>query len=190
MDGRSLLVDELTHVTRAVADPAEFGVLYAHYFPRVYNYVRYRVQDCALTDDLTACVFEQALAKLSTYRSDRAPFAAWLFGIARHVVIDHFRKRSRLRWVPIDRLSQQANSDPAPEQVIVDNAVRNRLLAAVAQLKDRERDVIALKFAAGLTNRQIAQLTGLSESNVGIILYRSLRRLREQLHDFLSDDER
>ena len=58
---------------------------------------------------------------------------------------------------------------------------RDRLLAALARLPARERDLIGLKFAAGLTNRRIADLTGLTESNVGVILYRTIRRLRTDL---------
>ena len=190
MDGSPALADELVHVARAIDDPAAFAALYDHYFPRVYNYVRYRVQDPVLSDDLTADVFERTLAHLDTYRPDRAPFGAWLFSIARHVITDHFRAQSRRRWLSFDGLHRQASPDPAPEQIAAANTVRARLLAAVGELPDRERDVLALKFAASLTNRQIAQLTGLSESNVGVILYRSLRRLRDQLQDILSDEER
>ena len=161
----------------------DLATLYDQFFPRVYNYVRYRVQDAALADDLTAQVFERALTRLPTYDAEHAPFAAWLFGIARNTVIDHYRRQARWRWLPLDAIRQRASPDPGPEQVAAENALHTRLLDAVNQLDDRARDLIALKYAAGFTNRQIAHMTGLSESNVGVILHRSLRRLRTLLDD-------
>jgi RNA polymerase sigma-70 factor (ECF subfamily) len=64
---------------------------------------------------------------------------------------------------------------------VADHELQDQLLGAVARLDSRERDLIGLKFAAGLTNRRIAKLTGLSENNVAIILYRAVRRLRAEL---------
>jgi DNA-directed RNA polymerase specialized sigma24 family protein len=72
---------------------------------------------------------------------------------------------------------------------VIRNETRAELLAAVPRLEDRERDLIALKFAAGLTNRRIAEITGLSESNVGVILYRAVRRLRAELNAKEGDHE-
>ena len=78
-------------------------------------------------------------------------------------------------------LRDRASTEPQPEEVAIRDETRAELLAAVARMSDRERDLIALKFAAGLTNRRIAKLTGLNESNVGVILYRAMRRLRAEL---------
>ena len=182
MDGTvAVLVNELALVARAAAEPAAFAAIYDHYFPRVYNYVRYRVRDAETADDITAQVFERALVSIGSYRSERAPFAAWLFGIARNAVNDHLRAQRRRRWLSLEVLRGRPSSEPQPEEVAIHNQTRAEMLAAVACLSDRERDLIALKFAAGLTNRRIAQLTGLSESNVGVILYRVVRRLRAKL---------
>ncbi len=175
------LTNEPAWVARAVAEPAAFATLYDYYFPRIYNYVRYRVIDAPTADDLTAQIFERALADLPSYRQDRAPFGAWLFGIARHVIGDHFR--ARRRWLPFEALRQRASPDPPPEQVTAVNESHERLLNAVAALKDRDRDLIALKFGGDLTNREIARLTGLSESHVGVIVHRALRRLRVVLEE-------
>lgn len=176
-----VLTNESAWVARAVAEPAAFAALYDHYFPRVYNYVRYRVIDAPTADDLTAQIFERALADLASYRLERAPFGAWLFGIARHVIGDHFRAQHRHRWLPFEILRHHPSADPPPEQVAAINELHERLLNAVATLKDRDRDLIALKFGGDLTNREIARLTGLSESHVGVTLYRALRQLRVAL---------
>ncbi|MFQ6101808.1 MAG: sigma-70 family RNA polymerase sigma factor [Anaerolineae bacterium] len=96
MDGTvAVLPNELALVARATAEPAAFAAIYDHYFPRVYNYVRYRVRDAQTADDITAQVFERALTHIGTFNPERAPFAAWLFGIARNAVNDHFRARKQ-----------------------------------------------------------------------------------------------
>lgn len=183
MDGTvAVLPDELALVAQAAAEPAAFAAIYDHYFPRVYNYVRYRVGDAATADDLTAQIFERVLVHIRGYRPERAPFAVWLFAIARNAVSDHLRAQRRQRWLSLEVLRDRASSDPEPEEVATHSETRAELLGAMARLRGRERDLIALKFATGLTNRRIAELTGLSESNVGVILYRAVRRLRAELN--------
>ena len=177
----AVLANETALIARATAEPAAFAAIYDHYFPRVYNYVRYRVGDAAAADDVTARIFERALASIGRYRPLRAPFSAWLFAIARNAVIDHLRARKRRRWLSLDVLRNQASDKPPPEQVAIHTETRAELLAALACLSERDRDLIALKFAAGLTNRRIAEITGLSANNVGVILYRAVRRLRAEL---------
>ncbi len=179
----AVLPNERALVARARVEPAAFTALYNHYFPRVYNYIRYRVRDAESADDLTAQVFERELAKLDSYRPERAPFAPWLFAIARNAVNAYLRASQRRRWLSLDALPDRASGAPQPEQVVLEAEVRRELLAALARLNDRERDLLALKFAAGLTNRQIAELTTLGESNVGVILYRAVQRLRIELDE-------
>ncbi|HLA44714.1 MAG TPA: sigma-70 family RNA polymerase sigma factor [Aggregatilineales bacterium] len=163
-------------VARAVIEPSAFATLYDHYFPRVYNYVRYRVHDAAVTDDLTAQIFEKALAKLNTYDSAKAPFGAWLFAIARHTVANH--RRGQWRWLSLDVLFNASSGAASPEQHIIAQEQQQHLLDAVARLDERERDIIALKFGAELPNTEIADITGLTASNVGVILYRAIKTLR------------
>jgi RNA polymerase sigma-70 factor (ECF subfamily) len=137
--------------------------------------------DAAAADDLTARIFERALANIDQYRPERRPFGVWLFAIARNAVSDHLRAQQRRRWLSLDVLRNQASARPQPEEVIVHDETCAELVEAIARLGDRERDIIALKFAAGLTNRRIARLCGLSASNVGAILYRTIRKLRDEL---------
>ncbi len=103
MDGTvAVLPNELALVARATAEPAAFAAIYDHYFPRVYNYVRYRVSDAETADDLTAQVFERALVNIGRYRPKRGPFAAWLFAIARNAVSDYLRAQRRRRWLSLE----------------------------------------------------------------------------------------
>ena len=185
----AVLPNELALVSRARVEPAAFAAVYDHYFPRVYNYVRYRVGDAATADDLTARVFARVLAKIKRYSPEQAPFAAWLFAIARNAVNDHLRAQKRRRWLSLDVISDRFSVEPKPEEILVRKEGHAALLAAVARLSDRQRNLIGLKFGAGLTNRRIAELTGLSESNVGVILYRTMRRLRAELSAEEKDHE-
>jgi RNA polymerase sigma-70 factor, ECF subfamily len=177
------LSQERMLVREAKADPDAFATLYEHYLKRVYNYMRYRLDDAQTADDLTAQVFHRALATLSGYDAQRAPFGAWLFGIARHVVNDHFRRQKRHRWLSLDILRRHPSLEPQPEEAVAQNEKYAAVLKAMACLNERERDIIALKFAAGLNNREIAVQTGLSASNVGVILYRALQQLRAVLSE-------
>ncbi len=175
------LPDEPTLVAQAKIEPAAFAAIYDHYFSRVYNYVRYRLNDADSADDVTAQIFERALANIGHYQPERVPFAAWLFAVARNAVSDHLRAARRRRWLSLDVLYNQPDGKPQPEQAAIQDEARLLLLAAATCLSDRERDLIALKFAAGLTNRHMAELSGLSESNVGVSLFRAMRKLRAEL---------
>lgn len=185
------LVGQLPHeealAARAQVDRAAFALVYDHFYQRVYNYVRYRVRHREAAEDVTAQVFERTLRHLSEYRPDRAPFAAWLFSIARHAVIDHLRGQERHPELPLESVENQPGDHLSPGEQVEEAQIRARILALVARLAEREREIIALKFGAGLTNRQIAELIGLTESNVGVILYRTIRVLRRALGQ---EDER
>ncbi len=185
----AVLLNEQELVARATSKPAAFTAIYNHYFPRVYNYARYRVRDASAADEITAQVFEKALVKIESYQPERAPFAAWLFGIARNTVNQYLRFQRRHRWISLDLLFSRHSGDSSPEDTLILSESHTELMAAVAGLSDRERDIIALKFAAGLTNRRIATLTSLGESNVSVILYRSIRRLRNELSSREVDHE-
>jgi RNA polymerase sigma-70 factor (ECF subfamily) len=174
---------ELAWVAAAKVDPAAFAAIYDHYFDPVYTYVRYRLPDPTQADDVTAQIFERVLAALARYEPEQAAFAVWLFTIARNTVTDHLRTLRRRRWLSFDQLHEHACDRAQPEETVIRREEQQRLLAALAQLPDRERDLLALKFAGQLTNRRIAALTGLTESNVGVILFRALRRLRTELQN-------
>jgi RNA polymerase sigma-70 factor (ECF subfamily) len=144
---------------------------------RVYNYFRYRVGDGPEAEDLTAATFEKAWRHRRRYRRDVAAFSTWLLAIARNVARDHFRREKRQEVRQMERARPETSSvEEISERK--DNVVRLRAL--LVRLPDRERDLVALKYGAGMTNRGIAEVSGLSETNVGTILHRVVTRLREE----------
>jgi len=180
-DAEHVTLDDSLMAERAARDAQAFLSLYERYFSRVYTYFRYRYADLQTCDDLTAKTFEQALAHIAEYRPERGPFAAWLFGIARNNANGHYRQAQRLRPLPWERWLSFAGSDPPPEEVAIESDRRQLLMKSIQELAPRQRELLGLKFAAGLTNREIAGITGLSEQNVGVILYRSIQKLRRQI---------
>jgi len=162
--------------TAAVSD-ADWEALYARELPRIYNFFRYRVGDGAIAEDLTSTTFEKAWRGRERYRRDLAKFSTWLYAIARNVATDHYR-RSRVE-VSID----EALDTPAgatPEDEAVQRSDFSRLSVLLAELPPRDREVLALKYGAEKSNREIASLTGLSESNVGTIVHRAVAALRSK----------
>jgi len=155
-----------------------FNEVYDRYFEKVYNYVRYHVRLPAEADDVTGKVFESALRGYGAYDSAKGPVQAWLFTIARNAVIDWARARDHRNEVPLEDAAGREGGEPRAETVLERKEEAGRLLEAVAALDDRARDIIALKFSSGMTNRDIAQLTGLGESNVGIMVYRAVKKMQ------------
>src|SRR5690242_8153461 len=146
-----VLANELALVARAPVEPAAFAAIYDHYFPRIHAYVSYRVREAATADDLTATIFARALAKISSYRPDGAPFAVWLFAIARNAVSDHLRREARHRWLSLDVVHDWVSGERTPDEVVIAGEAREALRAAMQRLSERERDLLALKFGAQLT---------------------------------------
>ncbi len=169
-------------VGRAITDNDAFAQLYERHFATIYAYIRYRVDDRASADDLVATVFTQALDRLDSFTPERGIFGVWLIGIARNQLRDHRRRRARWRWIPLDWISDRASRGPSPDAGIELAQRHEAVLSAVERLTERERDIIGLKFGAGRTNREIAEITGLSESNVGVIIHRALGHLRRGLN--------
>jgi RNA polymerase sigma-70 factor (ECF subfamily) len=172
------LVEPLTLM--AGSQTEGFADLYARTFPRVYAYVASLLRDRAAAEDVTAQAFERAYRKRRSYRAGRGTMEAWLFGIARNAALDELRRRKRragLEGDPED-LARPASDDQA------ELALRREIVrAALGSLDGRERDLIALKFAGGLSNSEIGRILGMSESAVGTRLHRTITKLREACHE-------
>src|SRR5581483_12481947 len=155
----------------------DWDAVYKQELPRIYNYFRYRLGDNARAEDLTSATFEKAWRARERYRRDLSAFSTWLFTIARNVATDHLRQH-RVD-VSFDALHDHPAPD-TPDAIYARQAELAQLGALLAQLPDRDRELIALKYGAQLNNREIAKLVNLSESNVGTTLYRIVTKLRKQ----------
>jgi RNA polymerase sigma factor (sigma-70 family) len=170
--------------TLAVALPArsaraslDFEALYRSTRDDLYAYVAGLLRDPAAAEDVTALAFERAYRKRRSYNRGRGEPRAWLFGIARNAALDELRRRRRTAQLaadPEDAAAQAAAEDGA-ELAVRRGAVR----AALAALEPREREVVALKFFAGLSNGELGRVLGVSESNAGTIVHRTVQKLRK-----------
>ena len=173
--------DQPSLAVKAGYDAEAFAALYDRYYRRVYTYIRYRCDDDKTVEDLTARVFEKLLVSIASYCPDQAPFEAWLFGIVRHVVGDHLRWQQLNTWLPWEALLNRPAPETLPEDLAAQQDLETRLASLLPRLKTQERDLIGLKYAGGLTNRQIAALVGLTEQNVAVILFRAIEKLRRSM---------
>ena len=154
-----------------------FEALYRSSRNDVYAYVMTILRDQAAAEDVTAVAFERAFRRRRTFDRRRGEERAWLFGIARNAALDelrHRRRRAQLVVDPEDASTGSAVSQDEPDVALRRTAVR----AAMAQLAGREREIVGLKFHAGLSNAEIARVLGVSESNAGTLLYRTMEKLR------------
>ncbi len=157
-----------------------FADLYRQQFGRVYAFLRYRLGDAQLAEDLAAETFARAWAGLrDPGRADSA--IAWLFTTARRLVADHYRTR-RLA-LSIEQAPPARPATDTPEARLLADERLALALRHLASLGEREREIVGLRFAAGLRNRQIAQVLGMREGNVAKIIHRALARVRERLQE-------
>jgi RNA polymerase sigma-70 factor (ECF subfamily) len=162
---------------RTATAEIDWDDVYRAELPRVLNYFRYRVGRTETAEDLTSTTFEKAWSARSRYRRTRASVGTWLLTIAHNVAIDYYR--ARRTDVSLEDVAEPP-SPPAMDEEIQRARDRRRLADLIAGLPDRERELLALKYGAEETNRAIARLTGLSESNVGTILSRTVATLRSR----------
>jgi RNA polymerase sigma-70 factor (ECF subfamily) len=155
-------------------EAVDWDAVYRDELPRVFNYFRYRGFERATAEDLSSATFEKAWRARERYRKDRAAVSTWLLAIARNVAIDHLRRPRREVPIEEDALRDEAT----PETAALRAGEVRRLRALLGTLPERERELVALKYGAGATNRAIARITGLGESNVGTILHRTIGGLR------------
>ncbi len=176
--------DEADLIRMAQEHPSAFASLYQRYLPRVYNYVRARLESDEDAADLTQQIFLQALDALPAYQPRGAPFAAWLFQIARNAVTDLYRRRKTI--VSWDSLHGMVLALPEQQDMdarLVHQERLARLKTLLARLNPAQRELLALRFAAGLSARQIALVVGKSPAAVKKQLTRLLHTLKEQYRE-------
>jgi RNA polymerase sigma-70 factor (ECF subfamily) len=161
--------DEQRRIEAAKADPSRFADLYDEHFERVYAYVLRRVGDRSDAQDITADVFQNALANLGRFEWRGAPFAAWLYRIAANAIADHFHRKSR----PLPDAPPEASHDDVERRAM--------LFRSVDRLPADQRRVIFMRFGEEKSIREIAQEIGRSEGAVKQLQWRGLQTLRTQM---------
>jgi len=151
------------------ATELDFERLYRSSRDDVYAYAAGLLRDRVAAEDVTAAAFERAYRKRGRFDPSRGNPRAWLFGIARNAALDELRRRGRQATLSVDPVDRAAER----------SELRLLLDQALGQISAGERELVALKFFAGLSNGEIAALVGISASNVGTRLNRTMDKLRE-----------
>jgi RNA polymerase sigma-70 factor, ECF subfamily len=167
-------------MTVPAASPArvalDFEALYRGARDDVFAYVATLLGDRSAAEDVTALAFERAFRKRRSFKPERGSERAWLFGIARNAALDELRRLKR---------SAPLVAEPAAaDDEDIDRALsRAAVRTALAAMPARDRELIALKFHAGLGNAELAEVLGVTATNAGTRLHRALTKLREMLDD-------
>lgn len=156
-------------------DTEAFGAIYDAFLTPVYRYVVFRFPE-DLAEDLVADIFVKAWEKLYTYKARKGiPFAAWLFRIARHALIDAYRVTRGFEEVPEDLPDENRENDPQARAERSLSVARVR--AALSELPRGYRDVLLLHYVAGLGHAEAARALGVSEGHMRILKFRGLKKL-------------
>ncbi len=160
-------------------DRDAFGEVYRAFAPRIFRYVAFQVRDRALAEDLTNQVFLRAMQAIARYEHrSLSQFNAWLFRIAKNVVVDNWR--SARDTVPLTEaiLPSDEKSIDAQFEAI---ARRDELRGAMTHLTDDQREVLSYRFALGLSHAEIAKRTGRNEPAIRALQFRAIATLRNLL---------
>jgi RNA polymerase sigma-70 factor (ECF subfamily) len=167
----------------AIGAPA-FTRLYDDYFDPIYWYCRSRLGDATRAEDAASTVFTRALAAGPRY--DDPSLRSWLFGIAHNVLANWFRATRLV--APLESAFDVPDAGPSPDDTVVADEERDRLLGALRLLPQDQRRVVELRMA-GLTGPEIARTLDRSHGAVKMLQLRAFARLRELLADETDDEE-
>ena len=179
-----LELDDAALVARAKAEGEAFGVLYERYVKKIYNYMYYRTGNEHDAEDLTARVFQRALAHLEHYTERGLPFSAWLYRIAHNLVANWHRDQGRHKVLPLEHVASQelqALGAERPEAMTETRQEREALRQAIQRLPGERQELLILKFVERLSNAEIGAIMNRSEGAVKSLYHRTLLALRDEL---------
>lgn len=180
--------DERRWVARAIDDPAAFTRLYSHYFPRLYAYARYRVASEQEAEEVVAETFLKVVEALDRFQWRHAQsFAAWLFRIAHHLLIDRARQARRVQSAPLADLPHLVSRELLPDEAAVRAEEFAHLHRLLGTLSPRRQEIITLRFFAGLRNHEIAHVLAIDERTVAAHLCRGLDELHQKYREAVFD---
>jgi len=159
---------------------AQLASLYSEYFDKIAHYAYARIGDKTEAEDIASEVFLKALESLKKYEERGLPMEAWLFKIAHNLVVDHLRRVSKKKTVPIEAVEIPDKADPQAAAEM--NFELQRVAGAMKQLTDEQAEVIRLRFLGGLTSREVGSMLGKSDGAVREMQRAAMEKIRKLLN--------
>jgi RNA polymerase sigma-70 factor (ECF subfamily) len=169
------------------AGASAIGELYDRYHESIFRYIWSRVSDRQLAEDLTGDVFTSMVVNLPKYRLLGTPFQAWLYRIARNLIIDYRRKASSRRELQLDDVINSSAGEEDLPQVVEDQMIIEQVQTALGELKPLKQDVIILRFFVGLSLNEVASILGRTLSSVKVTQHRALKELRMKIESYAGE---
>lgn len=164
-----------------MGDREAVGALYDQYVVIVYRYVLARVSNPAEAEDITEDVFLRMVEHINRFEWQSVPFSAWLFRIAKNQVISHHRRGGgRMPAASVDEIEIE-DRGPGPERQVEQALDFEEVTTACARLPQAQRQVIALRFGAGLSVRETADTLGKTENNIKVLQHKAIAKLQKLL---------
>src|SRR3990172_4101670 len=160
-------------------DEWAFGMIFDHYHEAIYPYIASRVHRPSDAEDLTQLVFVKALEALPRYEHRGIPFGGWLFRLARNTIIDH--ARTRHEHADLGAAAERPMETAGPDELALLRGDLDAVARALAELTDEQREAIELRFFAGLSAREAAEVMGRQEGTVRGLQFRAIAALRRSL---------
>lgn len=170
---------EWQEVQLAKQNPAMFRPLYERYFEAIFRFILSRCGDQVTANDICSQVFLKAMQKLHKYEFKGVPFSAWLYRIASNEVAQHFRNTKKLRVVNVE----DTHISDFVEEIDFDafGEYRTAMIEVLNDLKPKDLELIEMRFFEKRAFKEIAAITGLTESNAKVRTYRILERLKKRI---------
>ena len=156
--------------------------IYNQYHKNVYNYIAFRINNHHDAEELASDVFVKAIQGWKSYNHN-FPIEGWLIGIAKNVVTDYLRKTMGRKTLTFDSILELVSADRQPEEVVVIDEESKELMSAMVKLRDKERQILSMKFATELKHSEIAAILKISESHVGVTVHRAMNKLRKFMEE-------
>jgi RNA polymerase sigma-70 factor, ECF subfamily len=167
-------------VRRAQAgDGAAFAGLYDRYVDTVYRFLYYRVNDRALAEDFTSETFLRALRRIGTISYQGRDIGAWFVTIARNIVLDHVKSARHRLEVSTGEAVEGREFAQSTEAAVLQTLDAERLMAAVGQLGDEQRECVSLRFIQGFSVSETAAAMGKNDGAIKALQHRAVRKLAE-----------
>ena len=171
---------KLVHQAKS-GDSEAFALLYDAYVERVYRYILFRVSENETTEDLVSQVFLKAWQNLDRYKTGRSPFIAWLYTIARNLVIDFYRAKKDT--LPLDDARTLPSDRQSPHEEVEAHFDLEAMRDGLQALTGDQQQVLILKYIAGLPNENIAKVMNKQEGTIRGLQMRALQTLSKYMHE-------